>query len=266
MKSVFEFNDYREFLRYWASLERGRVATMAKVANCQASYISRAMSEEVHITPDHAFLLGKHFGFRSYELEYFRNLVEKERAATIDLREFILEKLNQLKSEHLQVKTHVQRRTPLEMESDSFYHSHWAVLAVHATTDIKTLQTPALIAQNLGLSIEFVEHILKELTDRQLVARQLDGTYIYSSEPSHLPKNSPWINLFLQNWRLKALMQAPLQRPESIHFSNVQTIDPETYEQIRNQLMDFIKKSSQAATASKPKELMVLNCDFFKMS
>lgn len=265
MKSIFEFQDYREYLRYWADLERGRVAEMAKVANCQASYISRAMSQEVHITPDHAFALGKHFGFRSNELDYFRNLVEQERAATPELRQFLSEKLNQLKSEHLQVKTHVQRPSPLDLEADSFYHSHWAVLAVHAATDIKDLRDPIKIAQTLSLSLEFVNHILKELADRQLVARQADGNYAYNSEPSHLPKNSPWINLFLQNWRMKALMNAPLHKAESIHFSNVQTIDKETYEQIRNTFMDFIKRSSQWASASRPQELMVLNCDLFKL-
>ncbi len=263
MVNLFDFNDYRKFLKHWANLERGNVAILAKVAKCQPSYISRAMSEEVHLTQDHAFALCSYWQFNTMERDFFMALLDHDRAGTLELKNHLKDKILSLKSRHQQLKNQVNREAPPQNQFDTSFHSHWAKLAVHALTDRKSLNTAETIAQKLALDVNFVDTILNELENKQLVLRRSDGSYIYNSVPTHIPRDSPILSLFLQSWRQRAIMNSHILNEDHIYFTNVQTISKNDFQKVRKMLMAVIRDSSAIANNSDPEDLMVLNCDLF---
>lgn len=265
MSKIFDFDNYQQFLKYWANLSRGNVAILAKVAKCQPSYISRAMSEEVQLTQDHAHALCAFWQFNSLEREFFMALLDYDRAGTIELKKHLKDKILKIRSNHQQLKNQVNREAPPRNQSDISFHSHWAKLAIHALTDCKTLNTAESIAQKLTLDVNFVAAILNELENKQLVLRRPDGSYIYNSAPTHIPRDSPILPLFLQSWRQRAIMNSYILNEEHIHFTNVQTISKNDFQKVRKMLMSVIRESSEIANHSNPEDLMVLNCDLFSL-
>ena len=99
-KSVFSFSTYKAIMAHHllGATHRGELTRAAKVLGCQRSYLSRVISESLHLTPDHAFNLANFFKINHSEREYFLNLVE-----TADphlRREEQIEWLKRLDAEH----------------------------------------------------------------------------------------------------------------------------------------------------------------------
>jgi uncharacterized protein (TIGR02147 family) len=262
-QKVYEFKDYRKFIRQWAELTRGNVAVMAKAAQCQPSYISRAMHGEVQLNQDQAFALCQLWRMTEPERDYFMLLLDYDRAGTQELKTHLSEKLTKLREHYLEIKNQMERPAPPEAQTDIYFHSHWAILAVHALTDTRSTNKVETIAAKLGLAKILVQNILNDLEQRKLVIKNLDGTYIYNSAPTHLSKESPILPVFLQSWRQKAIMEYYIQKTENLHFTNVQTIAKNDFMKIRNMIAEVIKNSSKLASESNPEDLMVFNCDLF---
>src|SRR5688572_22444899 len=83
MPNVFTATSYKQLLEQLlrGPGQRGALSKAAVALGTQVSYLSRVMNTELHLTPDQAFVLGRHLKFKEAEQRYFRLLVDYERAA-----------------------------------------------------------------------------------------------------------------------------------------------------------------------------------------
>lgn len=260
---VFEFQDYKSYLRARIEQSRGNLTSFAEAAGCQASYLSRVCSSKIQLTQDHAFRLSRFWGLDKGEREYFMNLVDFERAGDAGLRESLKQTLHQARAResNLQNKTHRQDSNSYQL--NGVYHSHWSFAAVHFLTSIKSFTTAGEISERLQLPGELVSDVLKQLTDWNLI-RSSGKRFFFQTGVGHIEKSSPVLPLFHANWRNKSVTDSQLRHTDGLHFTNIQTVSKKDFERLKQLASEFVETTTALATQSEPEELIVIICDVFK--
>ncbi|MGE0614108.1 MAG: TIGR02147 family protein [Bacteriovoracia bacterium] len=264
--TVFDFDDYKDFLKATFSGKGtwGLISKLAEAAGCQRSYLSRVIHEEVHLTPDHGYGLGKGLRLNADEFEYFLALLEKARAASKSYREHLEAKIRRLKREHEDLSKRVQRpaQTVLSPQLQSYYSSwHWS--AIHIAVSVPTLQTVPAISRRLSLPEAAVESALRQLHSMGLVKND-GGRWSYLPTELHTPKNSPYVNMHHANWRQRATLDAQDPTRDSLHYTVVQSMDRNAYEKIRREFLATIEQASNIARPAPEEKLVCITCDIFE--
>lgn len=265
-KSIFEFSTYKPFLVYKLSSkdQRGQLSRAAEAIQTQRSYLSRVISEELHLTPDHAFKLARFWKMPVDEREYFRTLVDLDRAADPEFRAYLKQRALDMKSKHDSIQ---ERAARTEFSIDNFqlgYFSTWLWSAIHFLTSIPEFQTEDALADRLGVKRVQLLFYLEQLKAQGFVEK-IGGRWVYKGGEFHAPKNSPLVVLHHQNWRHRAILDAQDFGSANLHFTSVQTLSKDDFERIKALLLDFISDASSIAGPSKPEEGVALTCDFFKI-
>lgn len=265
--SAFEFRHYKDFLRskLRSPGKRGALSQAAKALNCQRSYLSRVMNSKIQLTPDHAYLLARHWQLAPPESEYFLTMVDEERAASREFRAYLAQRLEALLRSHESLGTRMERSKPvLAVEQEIAYFSAWHWSAIHFLTSIPAFQTADQIAIRLCLAKPLVEHCLRMLADWGLV-RANGPTWEYLSGEFHLPKDSPLVCQYHGNWRSRALLDAQIPHTNGIHYTNVQTLAINDVPALRALALEFIEKCKLLTRPSRPEEAVAITLDVFHL-
>jgi len=265
-KAVFSFQSYKAFMGHMLSgaHRRGQLTRAAEYLNCQRSYLSRVISENLHITPDHAFNLARFWNLNRDEREFFQTLVEYERAGNPDYRAHLKSQLMELKRKHESIQERTKRAS-LSVESlQTSYFSNWVWSAVHFLTSIPEYQTIDALSDRLGLKQETILQYLKQLESQNFIEHVRDR-WVYKTGEFHAPKNSPLVILHHQNWRNRAVIDAQEFENNAIHFTGVHTLSKSDHEKLKELLLGFIAEANQIAGPSNPEEAIVLTCDLFRL-
>lgn len=247
---------------------RGQLTRAAEALNCQRSYLSRVISENLHLTPDHAFKLARFWGFSLDKREYFQALVDFERAGDPEYRNHLKQQISEMKSKHDSIQERTFR-TNLSIDIlQARYFSSWVWSAIHFLTSIPEYQSVETIGSRLGLKSEIIQEHLKQLEAQDFIAFN-NGRWVYKSGEFHVPKDSPLVILHHQNWRSRAVMDAQdMTAPEtnsSVHFTAVQTVSKDDFVRLREMLLQFISEVSQVTGPSQPEEGIAVTFDLFKI-
>lgn len=266
---LYQAESYKEILlRYFFSDEtqRGALSRAAEFLNCQKSYLSKAIKTEVHLTLEHAYLLAQFLGLSQIDSDYFVNLVAMERAGDKSYREFLEQKLFKLKLDHEQSLNAANRIQVMEFSpNDAIYFSSWHWMAIHFLTACAQYQNIPAISSRLGLSQDFVEKILKQLSQWGFVKNEL-GLWSYVSGGVHLHAASPFTNMNHYQWRTRAIQDAyfsTLDNINSIHFTNVQTVSLKDFHQAKSLLLNTMAQIRELFNPSPADDLAVLTLDLF---
>ena len=265
--SVFAYYDYKQYIS--SQIESnpakwGLISKLAVAAGCQRSYLSRALSSAVHLTPDHVFGLSEYWKLTESETDFFLLLLEKDRVSTLALRERIASKIKKLKSEHDNLANRVKRPKVDMGEKEICYYSVWHFSAIHIIVSIPGYQTAKAIAERLQLDVRLVEDTLRALEEFGLI-RHERNRWVFNSSEIHIPKVSALASLHHANWRHRAIQDSQKRLDESIHFTVVQSIDKKAWTQIREKMLALIDQATEIARPSREEKLICLACDFFEV-
>ncbi len=263
--SVFSFDLYKELLRnlLTGAENRGRLAAASKAIGCQRPYLSRVLLEDLHLTPDHAFNLAHFFKFTDPEREYFMALVEVERAASLEYRNFQKQKIVELKKKNQSLLERTGRPSlhvdPLGVN----YFSSWLWSALHFLTAIPRFQTVSAMSSRLGINESVITSYLLQLQEKGLIEQHGEKWCYKSGGDFHAQKNTPLVLMHHQNWRQRAMLDAQDFQNDSLHFTAVQTLSQNDLEKIKNLFLNCITDASRIAGPSEPEECVAITCDFF---
>jgi uncharacterized protein (TIGR02147 family) len=265
-ESIWGFTSYVEFLkaRLTGRENRGRLSRAGESLKVQRSYLSRVLAGELHITPDHAYGLTEFLGLTDDERDYFLTLVEQERASSASYREFQKRRANELRLRYESIDERTQRKALVQMERDVEYFSAWHWSAIHFLTSVPQNQSASSISDRLSLSPSIVAEVLNGLERRGYVKRSSDR-WIYHSGEFHTPKEDPLTVIHHQNWRSRAVLDAQMNRDDSLHFTAIQTMSRADFARIRRLMLNFISESSRIAGPSEPEDAIALTCDLFRI-
>lgn len=243
---------------------RGQLTRAAEALNCQRSYLSRVITENLHITPDHAFNLAQFWKLPPNERTFFQTLVEHDRAGDPGYRSHLKAQLTEFKRKHESVQERTQR-TSLSVDAlQANYFSTWIWSAIHFLTSIPEYQTSDALSDRIGLKRESVLRYLKQL-EAQGFIENIKGRWSYKSGEFHAPPNSPLVILHHQNWRNRAVVDAQEFENAHIHFTGVHTLSLSDFEKLKELLLSFIAEATRMAGPSQPEEAVALTCDLFRI-
>lgn len=265
--SVFQFGHYKSIMKHFLRSEgtRGALSRAADALGCQRSYLSRVMNSEVHLTLDQAFLLTRHWDLTSLESDYFRALVEFDRASDRDYREAVQLRIQELRKAHESLSEKVRRPVPqIASAEQALYFSSWIWTALHFLTSTPGGQTADKLAHHIGLPSAQVVTYLEQLSQMKMVRKE-GSRWLYNGGEYHLPNHSPFVLMHHQNWRAKALLDAQNFQTDGLHYTNVQTVSHEDFKKGKELFLQFIEGSKKVFDPSEPEIAVAVTCDIFQI-
>ncbi len=269
MKSVLEFDDYKEFLKEVekarSELQRGFRTRVAEAAQCQSAFVSQVLNTGAHFSLEQGFKIARFLNLDQEESQFFILLLEQNRAGTKELREFFSEQLDSLREKLLNISKRVAVKTVLSDEVKATFYSRWYYSAIHVLPSIKKYQTVEDIASILELPKSIVQSAVLFLVTHGLLEEK-KGVLNIGPYQLHLSKESPHIFNHHANWRLKAL-QSFEDSNKDVHYSAVSTLSTEDVEKLKLRMVDFIQEYVKSISGSAPEEkCYAFTLDFFHVT
>lgn len=263
-KKVFDFEDYREFLR-WAMGEKGLSGSgLARFANVTPSLVSSVLKGDRDLTPDQAVAAGEFLGLDDLETEFLLTLLELARAGNDRARGFRRRRMKSLRQEAWrEIVMGADTRT-LTVDEKYVYYSDWSYSAVRMLTAVPRFREPTAIANHLELPVAHVEGVLEFLVEIGFCGKE-GAKYFATSASPDIKRSDPVTRKHLQNCRQitasRLHRNAPLRDDELI-FSVGAAYSKENAlklkEKIRRRLEDILVESKQG----KAEVVYYLNVDF----
>jgi uncharacterized protein (TIGR02147 family) len=261
---VFEYRNYKDFVRSVTRSRRGAQSDLARHIGCQAAYLYQVLNGKAELTEDQAYKVTTFLDFRRGERDYFMSLVRLSKASTSELRTFLKSEIDRLQDEELHLKNKADSEKPKDDdELWNYYFSDSLISLIHILTSSDKYRTAESIAKRLHVSNSKVvlEH-LKNLSTYGLV-KQEGKRWLFSSPSMHLPKDARH-NLTLQLMRRSQVMNSILtQDAESTHFTSLFTLDLATYQKLRMEISEFVHRSQKLIHQGGSDEAYVLCLDLF---
>ena len=127
--SVFQFNDYREFLRAQIqSLDRswGMITSLAKAAGCRRPYLSKVLHGAAALSAQQAHGIARFCELTTLETEYLLLLVEWDRTASGPYKQYLQSMRDNLRRRHEDLARRVARTSHAVESGFVDYYSAWA--------------------------------------------------------------------------------------------------------------------------------------------
>ncbi len=268
MQTVFDFKDYKSFLLALNQEGGFSITQLAEAAGCQRSYLSRVINGPLHLTPDQCFLLATFLHLNESEAQHLHSLLEYDRASAQAYRQNIASRIKREKAKHLELKSQVRGQIPIANHEANLnwqtYYSSWIYAALHIAVSVPSLQTLESLASRFRLESSMLESYLTRLQVMGLVEHK-DQKWKWKSGDIHLPKENPLTTHSHQNWMFKAQESIQLRDPQSIHYSVVQSLSAEDYDELLRTITKWINDFNKKTGPSRPEEVACLHLDFFKV-
>ena len=265
--NLFQYSSYLDWMIAITEKnqdQRGYHKAMSAAAGCQPSFLSQVFRSKTHLTPDQAAGLSDFWAFSADETEYFLSLVHYERSGSKKYRHILKQKLDSLKQSNALVSKRLQHQGTIELELQTRYYSDWYWAVIHIMTSVPKFQDPARIAAALGLDLDHVVKVLKELRTMNLV--QQDGhKWRIGINQLHLDRSSPFNIMNQKNFRQFAQNSLSRDKPDDLHFCAVYGLSVKSYQTIREMLLNFMSAANREVLDSKEEQAACLALDFISL-
>lgn len=265
--SVFDFKDYREFLRAWIDGHprgsRGQVSKMATAIGVSSSMMSLVLKGDETLTPEHVAELCHFLGLNELEEEYLNLLVELDRAGSPRLKQRLQKKLAAAKGQSLKISQRVRRDKELADDTKALYYSHWYFTGIRNLIAIEGYQDAQAVAERLRLPISTVNQCLQFMLEHGLCRKEGDRI-VYGPAFTHLEAESPFVSRHHQNWRNKAFEHMIAWEPKNLFYTSPMSLSESAAAEVRALLPTVIEKVQKIAGPSASEKVYCLNLDWFE--
>lgn len=267
-KDIYDFRDYKAYLKYWIAKKpgkgRGIQTQIANQIGCQTGYVSQILTSNANFSLEQAEGVNQYMGHTYEEGHFFLLLVELTRAGTNDLKKRFQIEIEKILHQRLIFKDRVDIKKSLEPVDQATYYSSWYYAAIHVAVSVPTLRTRDAIIAYFGLTIETANEALTFLTSVGLLEKHGDQ-YIQGVARLFLGKDSPMIKKHHTNWRLQAMHALDLGIDKNLHFSTVVSLSKSDLLAIKEKLVKAIEETRAIIKDSKEEKVCCFNLDFFDL-
>jgi uncharacterized protein (TIGR02147 family) len=267
MLSIFEFTNYREYLRKWIDSHgdkaHGLKGRMAEALGVSSSLVSQILKGEKALTPDQTSDLCDHLGLNEIESDYLHLLVEIDRAAKPRYHQKLARKIRTLQEQSRQIGKRVPRHKELSEEQKAIYYSSWLYTGVRNLSAIPHLDSVGDMAKYLKLESQTVSRVVRFLLENGL-CKEENGKLTYGPASTHVDKDSPFVNRHHQNWRFQAIQNMEHRRDQDLFFTSPMSLSHKAAEEIRTLIPNVIQNVMKIAGPSTSEKVSCLNIDWFE--
>ena len=265
MKQIFEFENYKSYLKDRLK-ERGSQSRIAIEMDCQPAYLSIVINGSNHLSLEQGEAANRFFRHDEFESEFFLQLISLQRAGTVELKERLKKRLNQLKRQSLDLRQQLKTSETLNLEQASVYYSAWYYAAIHAAVSVPENDSINKVATRLALPNDQVEAAIRFLIQSGVLEQNPRGKgWRPAKVRIHLGADSPLVLAHHSHWRMKAIENIGRRDDQSLHYSSVVSMSHEDYFRIRETLLTAIRKSKEIIKESKDENIFGFNVDLFQV-
>ena len=266
--SIFKFSSYKPFLEdYIAGLPkggRGEINRMAEQMDVHPTLVSQVLRGEKDFSIEQVHKLCTYLGLLNLEKDYFILLVQHERARSKDLKRYFGEKIEEVKTKSLDLKTRMSEHRSLSDYERSVFYSSWIYSAIRLFTSVGDGQTLAASVEKFSMPRAEVAQILNFLKEARLVSEE-EGVYRMIAAHTHLEFGSPFLGRHHTNWRVKSIQRTDDLTSEELMFTSPFSISRKDFLRIREELTELIKSTSRTIRESPAEDVACLNMDLIWM-
>lgn len=267
-KSVFEFDDYKEFVREsvlaMPHRGRGQYRRMAKHMRVHTTLLSHVFRGSKELTPEQACSLASFLELKDLESDCLLALVERNRAGSLELRAAVERRLETLRERHQQIEHRVPGARTLSPEQRATFYSQWFYSAVRLATSLPGATDADAIARRLELPKDLVESALAFLVQSGLLVQERAG-YRLAAKRTHVGPNSPWAATHHRNWRVQAMNRYETMTRRDFAFTSPITLSRTDFTVVRELLIDAVAKVTLLVEPSECEALALLNIDWLEL-
>lgn len=262
--SVFDFDDYREFLTSWIDAQsvRGLRAQLAQAMGVSSTLVSLILKGDKHLSMEQAAEAVDYLGLQEREADYFFTLVEFGKAGSHKLRMKLKNKLRQQKNESKQLGKRLKKDLELTEEKKAIYYSSWIYTGIRNLAALEQFHDVMSLAQRLNLPPSSVHQALEFLVEAGLCKVE-KGKITYGPAYTHINHDSPFVNKHHQNWRFRGIQQMDSRSESDLYYTCPMSLSAEAAEEVRNLLLKTIQEALKVVGPSQSEEVRCLNIDWF---
>ncbi|MGE0173222.1 MAG: DUF4423 domain-containing protein [Oligoflexales bacterium] len=265
---IYQFEDYKSFILKKIEENthiKGYRSALANAAGCGKSFLSQALNSSVQLTLDHGAGLCAFWNLDDARTDFFLDLMNLERAATLVLKKRIEKRLKTARTESKQLVSRSAQEMNLSAGlKEAIYYSSWHYAAVHTLTAVPGYQKPPAIAQRLDLPTLLVERTLRDLAAIGLVESK-GNLWTVKGASIHLPKESPLSSINQTSWRNQAMRHLGVRPYDGIHYSALFALSRADATKLHNHFNEAIAHALKVVEPSHEEELFCLNLDYWSV-
>lgn len=264
--SVFEFNDYKAFLKSWLESQpnrgRGQVLKIAAAISAHSTLVSQVLNGDRDFSAEQVFGIGQHIGLNALETEYLVSLLQVARAGTFEYKNFQQQKLNQIKKQALNVSQRLGAKRELSDLDRSVFYSTWYYMAIWIFIAVDGGKTLDDVCERFDLPRSDVNEVLEFLMSCGL-AKFESGKYTNQFQHIHLEYGSPYLGRHHANWRVRSLEKIDSLSDEELMFTSPCSLSRKDFLRIREEIVKLIQTTSKIIKDSPEEEIACMNLDLF---
>lgn len=267
MKNVFDFIDYRLYLRHrfgGPGTRNGSKSRAAAAIGCHSTFLSHVLQGKADFNLEQADRLNDFFGHSPGEAHFFLLLLQLARAGTTKLKNYFRSQIEDLIQQRSILTNRVPDSNKISSEAAAKFYSSWIYGAAHVLLSIPELQDRERLSAFLNLTSAQTMEILEFLQSIGLAIYE-SGRYRMGPNHIHLSGQSENINKHHTNWRMRAIQALDFKRPQDLHYSAVVTLSRADAAIIKEKLLENMHSNIEVIRGSKEEEAYVYCFDFFPL-
>lgn len=266
LPSVFDYLDYKEYLRvrleYERTLRRGAQARLAEAMGCQSAWVSMVLSEKGDLTAEQGNAAATLYSLSRNEGHYFVLLILKARAGTAALRDYFQKQIQELLDGRKSLANRLTDARVFPVEEQSVFYSSWSYAAAHISLTVPRLQSIDAASRYLGLPKKTVIRLLDYFVSCGL-ATEGDGAYKVGPTRTHLAKTSLFSRQHHSNWRLQAISNLESDAAQDFHYTSVISAARRDMPKVQEIMMRAIEEIRAVVKESPEEDVFCYLMDLF---
>lgn len=267
MVSVFEFEDYRDFLniRFKEMPNRGygQLTLLASHLGVHTTLVSQIFKGRKEITTDQIALVADFLNLNELETEYLVLLVHWQRAGNSISKKIYKKQLQNLKGQSQNLSKRINSEIKLSEDQRAIFYSDWTYTAVRQATAISNINSVDELSNFLNLSKRRIHFILDFLLKTGL-CKDENGKLMPGPSSTYLESTSPWIGVHHTHWRQRALLAFNSDASDNLHYTCPLTVSKKDAFRIKEEIIETIQKINSIVDPSPSEKLYGFNIDWFQ--
>lgn len=248
-----------------AQEEKGYRGRLCEAVGCQLSYLSQVLNGKPDFTLEQSHRLNQFLLHDREEARFFLLLVQHSRAGTHELKGFLAEQLQELRTEHFDTRTRLKKDTTQISQQDQHkYYSTWFYSAVYVMLSVPELQDPRLISSRLNLPLTLTMEVIQFLEDIGLIRKE-GSRFLATERVIHLGKDSEFIRRHHVNWRSQAMLSAEKNLLGDFHYSSVFAIAKKDFDRLKEIYVSAMEDARKVIRPSPEEEVYAFTLDLFRL-
>lgn len=253
---LFHENDFRSYIQKKLKTEsfgRGGKSRLAQHLGCQPSFISQVLKGVNTLSLEQAFKMNIFLGHSDLEKSYFMTLVEADKAGSLELQRYYVQKLELIREQAKLIENRITHDEISESETIQYYNN-WNHVRIHHLANIPKYRQLTSLKEKLNIPEAEFKKCLDFLLEKKLLV--LEGDHLTMGfKKLYIKKNSPVVNLAHINARLQNIHNLKNAGVDSLNFGANLTISEKNYKVFRNKLVLLLEELYTLVEEDEPERM-----------